>query len=294
MNEITQQQQQAAPTVSQGNGAMINAESFDSAFRFASLMADGKSTLPKHLHGNPADCMAVVMQAMAWGMNPYAVAQKTHLVNGALGYEAQLVSAVVSSSTAIEGRFHYEYSAPDTWEKSDDKRAWVKCGAILKGEREITWGEPVFPAKQAVKNSPLWKTDPRQQTSYLALKKWARLYCPAVMLGVYTTDELQDVPQQQEKDITPKASAMRGPETAEPEQEAQFSGVDEETGEIIPTVDDLISQFEACTTTNDLERVKGLCVSYADDKPSFEKLVAKYRSMRDAIAVSSVDPQVQA
>ncbi|SPX63869.1 Uncharacterised protein [Leclercia adecarboxylata] len=37
--------------------------------------------------------MAIIMQAMQWGMNPYAVAQKTHLVNGVLGYEAQLVNA---------------------------------------------------------------------------------------------------------------------------------------------------------------------------------------------------------
>ncbi|EAP2971000.1 hypothetical protein D9U37_20365 [Salmonella enterica] len=38
--------------------------------------------LPAHLAGKPADCMAIVMQAMQWGMNPYAVAQKTHLVTG--------------------------------------------------------------------------------------------------------------------------------------------------------------------------------------------------------------------
>jgi hypothetical protein len=37
------------------------------------------------------------MQAAQWGMNPFAVAQKTHVVNGTLGYEAQLVNAVVSS-----------------------------------------------------------------------------------------------------------------------------------------------------------------------------------------------------
>lgn len=63
--------------------------------------------------------MAIVMQAMQWGMNPYAVAQKTHTVNGVLGYEAQLVNAVIASSSAIHGRFHYRYgvtgsAAPDT------------------------------------------------------------------------------------------------------------------------------------------------------------------------------------
>jgi hypothetical protein len=41
------------------------------------------------------------MQAAQWGMNPFAVAQKTHVVNGTLGYEAQLVNAVVSSSNLL-------------------------------------------------------------------------------------------------------------------------------------------------------------------------------------------------
>ncbi|VFS64074.1 RecT family [Kluyvera cryocrescens] len=61
-------------------------------------MADSKATVPAHLAGKPADCLAVTMQAAQWGMNPFAVAQKTHVVNGTLGYEAQLVNAVVSSS----------------------------------------------------------------------------------------------------------------------------------------------------------------------------------------------------
>jgi hypothetical protein len=87
------------------------------------LMAAGKSTMPTHLQGKPADCTAIAMQAFQWGMNPFAVAQKTHLVNGTLGYEAQLVNAVISSSTAIEGRFHYEYGGD--WKDDRDPTAWV-------------------------------------------------------------------------------------------------------------------------------------------------------------------------
>ena len=76
---------------------------------FSKIMASGGATVPKHLQGNSADCMAVTMQAFQWGMNPFAVAQKTHLVNGTLGYEAQLVNAVIVSSGAIIGKFNYEY-----------------------------------------------------------------------------------------------------------------------------------------------------------------------------------------
>lgn len=111
---IVTTEQQAPNTISASN-AIFNVQALGQLTAFANLMADSQVTVPAHLAGKPADCMAIVMQAMQWGMNPYAVAQKTHLVNGVLGYEAQLVNAVIASSSAIHGRFHYRYGGD--WER---------------------------------------------------------------------------------------------------------------------------------------------------------------------------------
>lgn len=175
---------------------------------FAAVMAEGKATLPAHLAGKPADCLAIALQAAQWGMNPYAVAQKTHLVNGTLGYEAQLVNAVITSSTAVQGRFKYEYGGnwdafkPGAPNAANEKGLCVRVGAVLRGETEITWGEPLYLEFVTTRNSPLWKTAPKQQLAYLAVKYWARLYCPDVILGVYTPDEF-DTQQRAERDVTP-------------------------------------------------------------------------------------------
>jgi len=175
---------------------------------FASVMAEGKSTVPAHLAGKPADCLAVALQAAQWGMNPFAVAQKTHLVNGTLGYEAQLVNAVVTSSTAVQGRFKYEYGGnwenfrPGPAKAENEKGLCVRVGAVLRGETEITWGEPLYMEFVTTRNSPLWKTAPKQQLAYLAVKYWARLYCPDVILGVYTPDEFEQK-ERVERDVTP-------------------------------------------------------------------------------------------
>lgn len=182
--------------------SIFKAGTLDAMVKFSEVMATAVATIPKHFQGHPGDCLAVIMQADRWGMDPYVVAGKTHVVNGNLGYEAQLVNAVVSSSTAITGRFQIEFS-PDEWKNDKDEKAWCRVGATLKGEAEITWGQKVYPAKQSVKNSPLWKTDPQQQTAYLAIKKWARLYTPAVLLGVYTSDELPTVEQEKEREVGP-------------------------------------------------------------------------------------------
>lgn len=201
--------EQTPNTISASN-AVFNVQALGQLTAFAELMAQSAVTVPKHLAGKPADCMAIVMQAMQWGMNPYAVAQKTHLVNGVLGYEAQLVNAVISSSSAIVGRFHYEYGGD--WEKiagkkdgRDELGLFVRVGAVLRGETDITWGENIYLADITTRNSPLWKTAPKQQIAYLAVKYWARLYCPEVILGVYSPDEVEP---RTEKEINP-APAQR-------------------------------------------------------------------------------------
>ncbi|AMY87419.1 recombinase RecT [Salmonella enterica subsp. enterica serovar Anatum] len=192
--------------------AIFSPEGMDRLVRFATLMAGSKATVPQHLAGKPADCLAVTMQAAQWGMNPFAVAQKTHVVNGTLGYEAQLVNAVVSSSNLLSTRLNYRWDGD--WSKVNGKSdkspsLTVTVSAVLKGEaepRELT----ISMAQAGVRNSPLWEQDPRQQLAYLCVKRWARLHAPDVLLGVYTPDELQETTPRVERDITPPAATAQG------------------------------------------------------------------------------------
>lgn len=203
--------------------AIFSPEGMNQLVRFAELMAASKATVPQHLAGKPSDCLAVTMQAAQWGMNPFAVAQKTHVVNGTLGYEAQLVNAVVSSSNLLSTRLNYRWDGD--WSRVNGKSdkspsLTVTVSAVLKGEaepRELT----ISMAQAGVRNSPLWEQDPRQQLAYLCVKRWARLHAPDVLLGVYTPDELQEVMPRVERDITPQSSTAAGMNNlinAKPEQ----------------------------------------------------------------------------
>lgn len=192
--------------------AIFSPEGMNQLVRFAELMAQSKATVPAHLAGKPSDCLAVTMQAAQWGMNPFAVAQKTHVVNGTLGYEAQLVNAVVSSSNLLATRLNYRWDGD--WSKVSGKTdkspsLTVTVWATIKGEsdpRTLT----ISMAQAGVRNSPLWEQDPRQQLAYLCVKRWARLHAPDVLLGVYTPDELQETAPRVERDITPPASTAAG------------------------------------------------------------------------------------
>ena len=188
---------------------MMNPEIMDRFERIASVMASSKFAVPKHLQGNTGDCLAIIMQSAQWQMDPFAVAQKTHQINGVLGYEAQLVNAVITNRAPITGRLNFEWYGD--WAKINGKedKSWdkgIKVWATLKGETSPREIDISMGQVGSVRNSPLWVSDPRQQLAYLAIKRWSRLYTPDVILGVYTPDEIAE---REELDVTPVQSTVK-------------------------------------------------------------------------------------
>ncbi|EIW8778241.1 recombinase RecT [Klebsiella pneumoniae] len=274
--EITSQ-----PGATVGTAAAIfSPEGMDRLVRFANLMADSKATVPAHLAGKPADCLAVTMQAAQWGMNPFAVAQKTHVVNGTLGYEAQLVNAVVQNSGAIKGRFHYEY-------RGEGASLECRVGAIIRGEHDITWNEWLCISSITTKNSPLWKTNPKQQFGYLQVKNWARAHTPGAILGVYTPDELQEAAPRVERDITPTpatASGMNKLINTKPEQPAEEkpkSSDDRDPEEILCAFTDAAMNYN---TLKDLDNAyKYVAKKLANDDERLAKATDVYSIRREEL-----------
>ncbi len=235
---------QVMPGTASAGALLMSDNSMDKLERLADLMASGKATVPQHLKGSKGDCFAICLQSMQWGVNPFMAAQKTHLINGTLGYESQLVAAVINSSGIVTDRFHFnwfgdwdkivgrfkqveskakkddngypkKYIVPD-WNMADEQGLGVEVWATLRGEsqpRRLT----LLMTQARTRNSTLWTEDPKQQLAYLAQKRWARLYAPDVILGVYTPDELQQPSETfmgMADVVDPSASAPAPAETA--------------------------------------------------------------------------------
>lgn len=262
---------------------LTNAELFNRLLKISEVMANSGNFVPEHYRGKPDACMAVVMQAARWNMDPFAVAQKTFIVgnSGVLGYEAQLVNAVINTMAPTKDRIHFEwfgawenivgrfvkktsgkgndYIAPG-WDLKDEAGVGVRAWATLKGESEPR--ELVLMLSQAqVRNSTLWASDPRQQLAYLAVKRWARLYCPDVILGVYTADEIDE---REEKIINPsqaeKITLNEITSTVGATASAQESGtnVDTAADEIRDRIDAASSVDQAKAIRADIESQKTL------------------------------------
>lgn len=322
-DNLPQQYAEPAQMLSSTSSLVMDPQAMHNMMALADVMAKAVATVPVHFRGKPGDCLAVVMQAMQWGMNPYAIAQKTHLVSGTLGYEAQLVNAIIISRAPVKGRLQFEWFGDWTkivgrfveresktkkddegnaqkfrmpgWDIKDEAGLGVRVWGTFRGEDEPRMLELLL-TQARVRNSSLWADDPKQQLAYLATKKWSRLYCPDVIMGVYTPDELDERP----------AALPEGVERATAEDKKQ--AIDPNAAKRA----DLIATLEAAARTNgatlkaefgkvsqadrsllgtaEWERIKKLVVptKTEDAKPSYAVLLDQINAAPDADALGVI------
>jgi hypothetical protein len=186
---------------SSGNSSFLKVESLGDVVRFAELMCQSKAGIPSYLHGNAPDCMAITMQALQWGMNPFSVAQKSYKIKDVIAYEAQLIAAVINTRADLKRRPQISF------EGEGDLRQCTVVFEFNDGAVQIYVSPPV--SKITPKNSPLWKTDPDQQLSYYSIRAGGRRYCPEVILGVYDRDEVEEFRgPDAARDVTPRSPVM--------------------------------------------------------------------------------------
>lgn len=260
------------------NNLMMDADAMRKIDAVAKIMAQSEVTIPKHLK-NYGDSFAVAMQAAQWGMNPFAVAQKTHLVNGILGYEAQLVNAIIISRAPVTGRLKFvwegDWTRVNGKEDKDPSRKCIVSGTFI-GDDEPSVYEVSMAQVGAVRNSPLWVADPRMQLAYLTIKRWSRLYCPDVIMGVYSRDELMDEPEltQDEKTVSGSDEAVGATQsTAEKlkQRQSQRAKPDakKQVDEPVTTNKETIIEATATEVVTPVETV--VEVKAEEVKPTFDK-----------------------
>jgi hypothetical protein len=146
-----------------------------------------------------ANCFRIVNQAVRWGMDPFAVADCASIVHGRLMWEGKLVAAVIEAKLGVRPDYIFNDAA--------GQDLGVTVSAILPGEnkpREIfgrvkDWHKG---AKSPWANEGSWK----RQLRYAGIREWARAYVPALLLGVYTQDELEGI---QMRDVPSGQRALR-------------------------------------------------------------------------------------
>lgn len=186
-----------------------------------------------------ANAFLVVNQAVRWGLDPFAVAQCVSVVHGKLCYEGKLVAAVIEAKAGIRLK-HYLVG------EGESRRIYVSdveftaeiVSQLKPGVRPL--GTRMFDGSVAE-----WKTtgagtpwSPKNSDRmliYRGTRDWTRIYEPALMLGVYTEDEMMDLSDNARASRARPASSMADRLAGARQADAGFSSanVEEEISKAI-------------------------------------------------------------
>lgn len=191
-------------------GGVFLPENLGQVVQLSQFMAESGIAVPKHLRESAGTCMAVINRALAWQMDPWAVATKTYSVNDVLAYESQLIAAVLKRHAPVREKVWnpiFEGEGPN-------RKCTITVHHRDTGE-VITYTSPIIGAKVTgkekpngyvgiwPKNSPLWDADPDQQLYYYSIRALGRRHFSDIILGVYDVEEALAM-----RDITPKPGVV--------------------------------------------------------------------------------------
>ncbi len=194
---------------------LLDTSQFEHMQRIATVMAK-TSLIPESLYMEKdselpfdriiSNCFLVVNQAVRWGMDPFAVAQCVAVVKGKLCYEGKLVAAVIDAKIGVRLQHHFTG-------EGEEKRIYL-CDRPF--DDVITINDVTGPLSQFLTpgfrhpgfrlfdgSVAEWKTTgngspwtPKNHVRmliYRGTRDWTRIYESAIMLGVYTPDEMLDL-----------------------------------------------------------------------------------------------------
>lgn len=146
-----------------------------------------------------SNCFLVVNQAARWGMDPFAVISCCAVVHGRLSYEGKLVAAVLDAKLGIE--LHHHFTGEPASEAfriylsdqpfTDEIIAQLKPGFSKTGWKIIDGS--VAEWKTTGAGTPWTVKNYKRMLIYRGTRDWGRIFKPAIMLGVYSDDEMLDL-----------------------------------------------------------------------------------------------------
>lgn len=159
-----------------------------------------------------ANCFLIVNQAVRWGLDPFSVAQAVSVVHGKLCYEGKLVAAVIQAKLGFNLHHHFTGEGESMRVYLSDKPLSDEVVATLRpGIRRPDmrlFDGSVSEWKTTGTGTPWTPKNFVRMLIYRGTRDWCRIYEPALMLGVYTPDEMMD--------MSDNARAVRAKEVSTP------------------------------------------------------------------------------
>ena len=184
--------EETAITYAQGQTIWNNTEMYGMAVKQAKILASSDLVPEGTYRGKPANCLIALDMAHRTGLSPLNVMQNLYIVKGRPGWSGQYCISAINSC----GKF----SPLEFVQLVDDNGATKgyyaqatnrETGKVCTGS-PVTW-DMVRAEGWYDKNGSKWKTMPDLMFRYRCAAFFARTYCPEVLNGLQTVEELKDV-----------------------------------------------------------------------------------------------------
>jgi hypothetical protein len=187
---------------------LTDAAAFDHIWRVSKAFSASKM-VPTQFQGKAEDCFVACQMALQLGVNPLLALQNLTVIQGRPGFNAQFAIALANQRGPFLGPITYS-----TTGKGETLAVTAKAVIKATGEEvSITVDMATAKAEGWSTRNSKYKSIPEQMLRYRAATWLIRLYCPEVLMGFQTSEEIIDTSTTQRttvRDVTPEEPRKGG------------------------------------------------------------------------------------
>lgn len=176
-------------TIEKTENAFASSSSFEQAQRMAKALSSS-ALIPKEYQNNIPSTMIALELANRTGVSPIMVMQNLNVIQGKPSWSSSFIIAVINSYKKFTMPLNFRLSG------EGEKRS---CVAFTTGIDGQVFESPEINIQMAIaegwmsKAGSKWKTMPELMLRYRAAAFFGRLYCPELLMGMQSEDEIIDI-----------------------------------------------------------------------------------------------------
>lgn len=184
-----QQPAQQMTAIQTGGSVWTDKTAFETALRAANMLSQ-TGLVPDSYRNKPQDCFLALEVANRMGVSPLVVMQNMFVVKGKPSWSGQACCMMIEASGKFRQLRHNYFG-----EEGKDTRGCY-LSAIRTDDGQTVSGPKVtmsLAKAEGWTSNSKWRNMPELMLAYRAAAFFARVYCPEALMGVHTSEEMEDV-----------------------------------------------------------------------------------------------------
>jgi len=184
--------QQAQPVAPVSGNIWGSMEAMKVAYNMAKVLSTSTLVPKDQYQGNPANCLIALEMAQRTGFSPLHVMQNLYIIQGKPSWSGQFCAAAINACGKFSPLEYVQLLEDDGTTKGYYAQATRLATGKLCVASPVTW-DMVKKEGWDKKSGSKWLSMPDLMFHYRAAAFFVREFCPEVLCGLQTAEEVQDV-----------------------------------------------------------------------------------------------------